>query len=171
MSRKKGSKLVNGKVVSPIEEKGNPTFNLNEVEPTQELSAAAGMTAEDMEFERSIQTIAPELPPISDPEPLGAIAKPTIEKLELLRDEVEDYKPATTDEELRTQVHLAKQYGCDSIEATLPLAKRFCRDPKLEEVGYFIYYNVKVYIEGRFELVSKREKRNVYQVNKEMGMH
>ena len=168
MSRKKGSKIVNGKVVDPVEEKGNPAFNLNEVTPSQTIGhdiAPGAIMPEDLEFERSLQAMHEPMERISDPEPIGmtTLTKDKAHRGEMLSDVIEDYHPATTDEELRTQVELAKVEGCDSIEATLAICKRYCKDPKLEAVGYFSYYNVKVYIAGKFQDVKKRDGMTIEQ--------
>lgn len=167
MSRKKGSKIVNGKVVSPTEEKGNPIFNISEVEPSQTIGediAPGALMPEDLEFERSLQAMHEPMERISDPEPIGMqLIKEREQRGEMLSDVIEDYKPATTDEELRIQVELAKVEGCDSIEATLAICKRYCKDPKLEAVGYFSYYNVKVYIAGKFQDVKKRDQVTIEQ--------
>lgn len=161
MSRTKGAK---NKVI----EKGNPDFNLKDakpVDPNWQNVAPSAYTAEDAELDRRLNSMAADLPPVvSDPDPIGGVvARKVIEVRDMLGDVVDDYKPASTDEELRTQVHLAKQEGCDSIEATVPLAKRFCRDPQLETVGYFIYHNIKVYLEGHFEQTNKRDSQTIEQ--------
>lgn len=161
MARPKGSK---NKAIGG----GNPQFNLKDAKPVnpgwQDVAPAA-YTNEDAELDRHLAALAADLPPpVSDPEPMGAgMARKEIERREMLGDVVDGYRPASTDEDLRTQVHLAKQEGCDSIEATVPLAKRFCRDPQLEKVGYFIYHNIKVYLEGHFEQTKSRDSQTIEQ--------
>ena len=165
MSRPKGSKNKAPRKANPIEEKGNPMFNVNEVEPSQTLDIAPGaILPEDLEFEHSLQAMHEPQERISDPDPIGmTLTAPKETRGEMLSDVLEDYNPANTDEELRTQVELAKVEGCDSIEATLAICKRYCKDPKLEAVGYFIYYNVKVYIAGQFESVKRRDGMTIEQ--------
>jgi hypothetical protein len=85
-----------------------------------------------------------------------------IERRELLSG-VEDVSPASTDEQLREQIHTAKQLGCDSIEATLAICKRFCRDPLLEQVGYFMHHDIKVYIAGGVDAVKARDHVSVQE--------
>jgi hypothetical protein len=171
MSRTKGAR--NKKKINPMEEKGNPDFNLNEVEPSETISsngidiAPGAITAEDLDLDRAIDMIAQSqgnMEAVSDPEPIGMTIVPDkATRGEMLSDVIHDYKPASSDEELRTQIHLAKVEGCDSIEATLAMAKRYCKDPKLEAVGYFIYYNIKVYIAGAFKQVKKRDSLTIDQ--------
>jgi hypothetical protein len=175
MSRQKGSK--NKPKISPAEEKGNPDFNLNEVEPSQTIGldiAPGAITSEDYDLDRAIDMIAQSqgnIQAVSDPEPIGmSLSQDKAMRGEMLSDVILDYKPASTDEELRTQIHLAKVEGCDSIEATLAMAKRYCKDPKLESVGYFIYYNIKVYIAGSFKQVKKRDSLTIDQKVHGMGV-
>ena len=175
MSRQKGSK--NKPKISPAEEKGNPDFNLNEVEPSQTIGldiAPGAITSEDYDLDRAIDMIAQSqgnIQAVSDPEPIGmSLSQDKAMRGEMLSDVILDYKPASTDEELRTQIHLAKVEGCDSIEATLAMAKRYCKDPKLESVGYFIYYNIKVYIAGSFKQVKKRDSLTIDQKVHRMGV-
>lgn len=161
MSRPKGSK---NKALAG----GNPDFNLKDakpVSPSWQTVAPAAYTSEDAELDRHLDALAADLPPdVSDPDPIGAVTmRKEKEHREMLGDVVSGYRPASTDEELKTQVHLAKQEGCDSIEATVPLAKRFCRDPQLEAVGYFIYHNIKVYLTGQIEQTKARDNQTIEQ--------
>lgn len=161
MSRTKGSKNKAKKI-----EGGNPDFNLNEVEPTDILSTApSSPTMEDYELERTLADLGRQhaAPDISDPDPAGSVVKKEVERREMLGNQVTDYKPASTFEELRDQVHFAKSEGCDSIEATKTLAKKVCKDPLLEQVGYFMYHDIKVYIEGAFEQAKKRDSISIEQ--------
>lgn len=175
MTRPKGSKNK-PKIASPVEEKGNPIFNINDVEPSQTLDldneiAPTAILPEDLEFERNLQTIYQPMERISDPEPIGMTpTAPKDLKGEMLGDLMINYKPASTDDELRTQVQLAKVEGCDSIEATLDICKRYCKDPKLEDVGYFTYYNVKIYISGQTENAKHRDSMTVEQKVHRMGI-
>lgn len=142
---------------------GRPMGSKNK--PKDEIASAA-VTAEDLAFERELQAMANELPPvIDDPDPVGSIVKHEPDRPELLRFAVEDYKPAATDLDLREQIHTAKMNDCDSIEATLPLAKRFCKDPSLETVGYFVMHDIKVYVEGAYEKAKARDQQTVEQRN------
>ena len=159
MSRTKGSKNK-AKVISG----GNPDFNLNEVEPTDILTTApSAPQPEDYELERTLASLGRDnpMPEISDPDPIGAVVKKEIPQREMLGDNVTDYKPASTFEELRDQIHFAKIEHCDSIEVTKTLAQKVCRDPLLEQVGYFMYHDIKVYIEGAFEQSKKRDNQSI----------
>lgn len=145
-------------------EQGNPDFNLSGVEPTDVLAVApSAPMPEDYELERTLAELGRQhsIPDISDPDPAGAVVKREIERREMLGDSVSDYKPAATFEELRNQVHFAKSEGCDSIEATRALAKQVCRDKLLEQVGYFMYHDIKVYLEGAFEQAKKRDNQTI----------
>lgn len=152
MTRPKGSK---NKPKEPVVEmpSGNPTFNLNDTDV-----AMSAVTAEDLAFERELERMALEQPPI---EAGPAITfKKEIEHRELLSEHVEDYSPASTVNELENQVHMAKELGCDSIEGTPALIKTYCRSHYPDDVGYFIFKNVKVYIAGFFEQSKSKAKAN-----------
>lgn len=159
MGRPKGSKNKSKQDV--IIERGNPEFNLNSAEPSNTIGqevASAAYTDEDAELDRELEKMAREQEPqvAIDPEPQPM--RKLKENYELLRDHVEDYKPASTVNELEDQVHLAKEYGCDSIEATPKLVRHYNRKDYPEKVGYFIFRNIKVYIDGHFAEAMKRDK-------------
>lgn len=165
MARTKGSK---NKPKVEITGGGNPDFNISNVTPSDALGVAPGaITAEDMEFDRELERLgqSTELPPEIEPDPIGSVVKEERPQLELLRDALEVYAPASNDQELREQIHTAKVHGCDSIEATLQLAKRFCKDASLESVGYFVMHDIKVYIDGHFERATTRDRVTVEQRN------
>ncbi len=160
MARTKGSKNKPKVAI----EGGNPDFNITQVEPTDVLSVAhSAPQPEDYDLERTLADLGRQnpMPDISDPDPVGSVVKRQVEQREMLGDVVTDYKPASTFEELRNQVHFAKSEGCDSIEATKTLAKQVCRDKLLEQVGYFMYHDIKVYLEGAFEQASKRDNQTI----------
>ncbi len=146
---------------------GNPAFNLKEVEPSKELDkniAPGAILPEDMELERTLNALTSHADPIFDgDDPTVGVVKKTVEKREMLGDSVENYKPATTYAELQEQTALAVAEGCDSIELTVDLAKRVCRDPQLEDVGYFMYRGIKAYLVGAFERVAARDKISIEQ--------
>lgn len=79
---------------------------------------------------------------------------------EMLRDYMdEEYRPASTINELEDQCFQAKQLDCDSIEATEKLIRYWCKGVMYpERTGYFIYKDIKVYIEGWAEESKKRDK-------------
>ena len=167
MARPKGSK--NKALSATIPTGGNPVFNLNSVTPediaatTQAMlqphSDMATFTAEDAALDAELNRMSAmnELPPDVEPEPMGTTVSKPKEVREMLSSVFTDLQPAQTDQDLRDQVYQAKLEGCDSIEATLAIAKRFCRDPLLEKVGYFIYHDIKVYIVGKHADVKKRD--------------
>ncbi len=160
MARTKGSKNKPKVAI----EAGNPDFNINKVEPTDVLSVAhSAPQPEDYELERTLADLGRQnpMPEISDPDPPGAVVRKETIAREMLGDAVIDYTPASTKAELDEQVHLAKCEGCDSIEATKTLAKQICRDKLLEQVGYFMYHDIKVYIEGAFEQAKKRDNQTI----------
>ncbi len=127
--------------------------------------AAAAVMPEDLELDRMLASLTADVPDIADPEPIGSVVVKERVKLELLREAVEDYKPASTRQEIMDQVYLAKTEGCDSIEATLLAIRSICRDSSLESVGYFMYHDIKVFIEGRASEAMARDRRTVEQVN------
>lgn len=145
---------------------GNPLFNLIDVEPSQTIGidvAPGAVLPEDLELERSLSSMTGTLPDIDDPEPIGSVVKKEIELREMLSEKVDDYKPATTRQEITDQVYLAKSEGCNSIEATLKAIRSICRDQSLESVGYFMYHDIKVYIEGFVEKAKARDKQTIEQ--------
>jgi len=175
MARTKGSKNK-PKVIDDIPENtgaffdertiaANPMFNLNSVEPSQTIGqeiASSAILPEDLELERSLQAMITDIPDI-EPDPIGAVVVKERPKREMLGEVVEGYKPATTFDEMREQIHMAKQEGCDSIEATKTLAVKVCRDPLMPKVGYFWYHDIKVYIEGSFAEAKKRDSQTIEQ--------
>ena len=161
MARPKGSK---NKVKSPLEETGNSDFNLTNVVPSNTIGkdiAPGAVLPEDLELDRMLASLDSAAPPIDDPEPIGSVVKKEVEKREMLGDHVENYKPASTLEELREQVYLAKSEGCDSLEIEADLAKRICRDPTLETVGYFLYHDIKAYLVGCFNKAKARDNMTI----------
>lgn len=178
MSRPKGAK--NKKKLDA----GNPDFNLKDAIPmgasiyktkdgawltpdaakSQDLDVAVGaILPEDLELERSLQAMLKDQPVIDDDGPLVGVVKKEVERHELLSTVVDDYTPASNLEQLREQAFLAKTEGCDAIEIDPVFAKKVCRDPKLEEVGYFMYHDIKVYLVGALEKAKKRDAQSIEQ--------
>lgn len=107
-----------------------------------------------------------------DEPPMPTLDYEPIVELKKIRDQGEllsehpdviDPGPASTINELNDQVHMAKEMGCDSIEATEKIVRYFCKSHYPDDVGYFIYHNIKVYIAGHFGAASKRDKISVEQ--------
>lgn len=145
---------------------GNPKFNLNNIEPSETIGsdvAAAAVMPEDLELDRTLNALVADLPHLDDVEPIGSVVQRTKEKVDMLSDVVDDYKPATTRQEIMDQTQLAKIEGCDSIEATLKAIRTICRDPALESVGYFMYHDIKVYIEGSMDASKARDRLTIEQ--------
>lgn len=115
-----------------------------------------------MALDRELERMANETAPVPiEPDPVPAMQK-TVEQRELLS-EVMDVQPASTVNELMEQVHLAKESGCDSIEATPTLVRHYCRKKYPSDVGYFVFHDIKVYIAGFFDQANKRDKETVEQ--------
>lgn len=126
--------------------------------------AANIVTDEDMELDREIDRIANENPPPDiEQGPVMQLKKEKVVR-DLLSEHVDDYKPASTVNELLEQVHLAKEMMCDSIEATPQMIKHFCRKHYPDDVGYFIYHDIKVYIPGFFEQSQKKDQRTTLDI-------
>lgn len=126
-------------------------------------TASAAVMPEDLELDRELARMhaAQDIPPeISDRAPVREVVR-TEEPRELLSKVLTDTLPAGSDQELRDQVHLAKQHGCDSIEAESKVCERFCRDPLLKSVGYFVFQDIKVFIAGEVDRVSKRDNISI----------
>lgn len=163
MGRTKGSKNK-----SPIEEKGDERFNLKDakpVDPAWRDKAPAAITDEDLALDRELEVMARNtMPEVSDRDPGPAIKK-SIDPYTLLEEFVDNYRPAKNIHELDDQVFKAKHYECDSIYATPELIRYFTKKDYPDKVGYFVYHDIKVYIEGFFEQSSKRDKETVEQRN------
>jgi hypothetical protein len=168
MSRTKGSKNKPKHDFLSLSNKneGNPAFNIKDVAPSETIGkniAPGAILPEDLELERSLQSMVSQLPEVSDIDPTIGAVKKVIDQREMLGDVVDDYSPASTMEELREQAHLAIVEGCDSIEVTRELAKKVCRDPQLEAVGYFHYHNIKAYLVGSVQESKKRDSLSIEQ--------
>lgn len=150
--------------------KGNPDFLLTkeaELEAVESFEALAdqaesesvprgiapgAITNEDREIELMLERQA-KTNPIQDLGPEMAL-KPEIKKRDVLRNHVEEYKPASSLIELQEQVHHAKSLEIDSIEATPQLLKHIFKrdfDHIRDVTGYAIYHDIRVYIDGFFE--------------------
>ncbi len=176
MARTKGAKN-RPRITEPMidqvnmpEAAGNPLFNVADVEPTDVLSAASVMTDEDRAIDRELERMATEVPPMpvidNGPE---ITVKPEKIVRELLSAH-EDVSPAATVNELLDQVHRAKEAGCDSVEATPALVRHYCRKVYPSDVGYFVFHDIKVYIEGFFAEASKRDRRTLFDVESKLPL-
>lgn len=136
MTRPKGSKNK-VKVPDHALAKGNTEFKAEELS-THEMVAPGAITPEDMDLERHLERLDRENPiPDIDPD----LSRPlTVDKApqDHLREHVENYRPASTINELEEQIHVAKSLHCNSIDATPQLIKRFSHG---KDNGMFI--NVK----------------------------
>lgn len=146
MGRPKGSKNKNA-----VEEKGNPEFKI----------AAGAITDEDLALDRELEAMSRNTEPdVSDKDVIPEMRK-SIEPYTLLSSIVENYKPASTIHELDQQVFDAKSAEVDSVEATPAIVKYFCKKSYPDKVGYFMYKDIKVYIDGFFEQSVSRDKETV----------
>lgn len=157
MSRPKGSK--NKSSAKPVfaNEKGNPDFNIAEVEPTDVLNAESSMTEEDFALDRELERIAMDTPPIAIE---SGPPESTKEKViyNLLSEEI-DIEPANTLRDLEEQVLLANSHECDSIEATDIIIKHFCRKDFPPQAGFFFYRGIRVFQAGRVSEAIGNDKR------------
>jgi hypothetical protein len=172
----------------PLDEKGDPRFNLNDAEPITEVFAAptfeepkpdftkidekffgkksedkleiaqSAITPEDLEFERQLQAMHVEsvLPRDTAP-PL----EKEVNDSNFLGDHMDGYTPAKTLNELEQQVFAAKTVGADSIEATEEIIKYYTRTVYPDDVGYFIFKDIKVFIPGRISGHIETDKQNI----------
>jgi hypothetical protein len=173
MSRPKGSK---NRVKDNNMEKGNPKFNLRDAEPVSPTwietppntpsVASSAILPEDLELERKLQAMTmqddPGLAQISDRDPMIIVRSDEPKPL-LLSAHMPEYGLVTSFDDLKQQVYMAKLEGCDSIVAEPGFAKKVCRDPSLEKVGYFIYHDIKVYLDGQTERAMKRDNETIEQ--------
>lgn len=142
-------------------EKGNPDFNIANVEPSTALSA---VTPEDLAFEMELQRAHQDeqpMPQIDDHDPVVQLKQDRLHT-EMLKEQM-IVEPATSIRELDDQVHAAKELGCDSVEATKALVKSFCRKDfdVVEKVGFFLYHDIKVFIQGRHEEAVKSMNQTI----------
>lgn len=173
MSRTKGAKnriKPHEPVLEPMIEPtaGNPEFNLTGVVPTDAMAANI-ITDEDRALDRELDRLANDVPPMPADFDPGPAINIKAEKFDgVLLSEHADVSPATTVNELLDQVHLAKENGCDSIEATPALVRHYCRKAYPSDVGYFIFHDIKVYIEGFFAEANKRDRRTTFDLDGKM---
>ena len=131
------------------------------------LSAPRGtdmptITAEDLELDRQLEQIAKQAPIDHDP---TTVIVPEKKRRDLLRNFTENYKPADSIMVLDDQVYQAQQLDIDSIEGTEKIVKHFCKTSfkEVQKVGYFIYKNIRVYIDGYFEQNKDADKVTMEQ--------
>lgn len=153
------------KTKAAFEEKGNPNFNLKDAKPVPNWQdIVAGPTAEDLAFEASIQNESAEhIPQLSDPDEYQPVKKVN-EPYTLLSEFVENFTPAKSLAELDKHVELCKRvYECDSTYATPAMVQYFDKKNFPPKVGYIIYKDIKVYMEGFFEQSKVRDKQTIEQ--------
>lgn len=163
MGRPKGSK---NKGAAPTD-KGDPRFNINEVTPSSTIGkgdlAAAAITDEDLALDRELEMMSRNTEPdVSDVDP-GVSIKKEVQDYTHLAEVIDDYKPAMTLQELEDQVTLAKHHECDSIYASPKVIRYYTKKDYPDKVGYFIFKDIKVYIEGFFEQSKKRDSQTMEQ--------
>lgn len=122
------------------------------------------ITAEDREIDQMLERQA-KRNPIQDMGSETMLVREPV-KRDILRNYVKDYKPASSISELDDQVFQASGNDIDSIEATPALVRYFCKreyDYIVNKVGYFIYHNIRVYIDGFFEKNKDADKLTIEQ--------
>lgn len=73
----------------------------------------------------------------------------------MLSEFIDDYAPAKDHSELLEQVHLAKQFGADSIEADPKIIRQLTlKSGYPSDTGYLWFHDVKVWIPGFEEKVG-----------------
>lgn len=144
-------------------EKGNPAFRLTPDAEKQALDDFeknfATITDEDIQLEETLQAQVKQAP-LSDNAPALEVRK-TKDNVNHLKDISDTYTPANSHADLLEQVHLAKENGCDSIDGTPSLVRAtFRRDYEHIEkhVGYGIFHDVRVYIDGYFDKNKDADK-------------
>jgi hypothetical protein len=166
-----------GKMAKGIEEKGNPDFNIAAITPSETIGVskdASSYTDEDRLLDLELERLAAENPPlkVSDHDVTPEV-KREITHDELLSEHVENYKPASTINEIMDQVHQAKLFDCDSIYATPEIVKYYTRKDYDHTVkaGYFMFHDIKVYLEGHFERARTRDTRTTLDKDKTMNLN
>lgn len=133
-----------------------------EQENVPHRTALPTITDEDIELDRQLERMAKQQP--IDDGPIVTIIHEK-KKRDILRNYTENYKPASSILELDDQVFQAQGHDIDSTEATEAVIKYFCKAsfPEVQKVGYFIYKNIRVYIEGYFEQNKDADKMTMEQ--------
>lgn len=148
------------KATAPKIAGGNPMFNLKEAEAAAPRAMAA-VTAEDLAFERELMALeATTVPEVNEGSNYNILKKEKSSP-EMLSEVVDDYKPAKSLHELRDQVFYAKQMGCDSIEASPEIIKYFTKPHFPDDVGYFLYDSIKVWIPGFFQTHQHNDSASI----------
>lgn len=122
------------------------------------------VTNEDREIDQMLEQQAKRNPIQDMGHETMLVREPT--KRDILRNYVKDYKPASSISELDDQVFQASNNDIDSIEATPALVRYFCKrefDYIKDNVGYFIYHNIRVYIDGFFEKNKDADRLTIEQ--------
>lgn len=127
----------------------------------------SGPTEEDLELERRLQAIDAEeivqAPQVSDRDMTPRASKP-VNDISLLNHEKPDVKPAETLSQLRDQVFMAEQYGCNAIEVHQNILKTFLKQDYPTPSGYVWYQNVRLYEAGTFDRYKDYDFRTVDDV-------
>lgn len=126
--------------------------------------AQAAITQDDREIDQMLERMA-KTNPIQDLGPEVVLKREPI-KRDTLRNHVDGYKPASTIMELDEQVFQAKGLDIDSIEGTSALVRHFCKrefEYIKANVGYIIYHDIRVYIDGFFEQNKDADKMTMEQ--------
>ena len=172
-------------VDSPIDEKGDSRFNLNDAEALTEADmiekenpldfvkidnlilkqpklevAQSAITAEDLAFEASLQRMHVES--VIDTKDVVKLTK-EVPDTDFLGDMVENYKPASTLNELDQQAFAAAKHGATAIEATEHVIRYYVKDDfeGVSNVGYFMFNNIRVFIPGKFSSFVQTDKQNI----------
>lgn len=123
--------------------------------------ALGAITDEDMALDRELQSMQTKA--FDDDGPAIEVKKEAT-KRDTLRNYVPGYKPASTILELQEQIRSALDNEIDSIEATPALVRHLFRkdfDYIQKTVGYGIYQNIRVYIDGFFEKNKDADKMTI----------
>lgn len=162
--RPKGWKKAKASEDFKVTLEGNSDFKI-----TPEVEAnIATYTAEDAALDAELEQLAKQRPQVTEDAPAAAmeVVKPR-ESLEHLSAHVDgEYKPASNMAELQEQVHLAKQVGADSIDGTEALIRMIFRvdfDKIKASIGYGIYHNIRVYLDGMFDGLKNMDKMTMEQ--------
>lgn len=123
--------------------------------------ALGAVTDDDLALDRELQSL--QTKSFDDDGPAIEVKKESI-KRDTLRNYVPGYKPASSIIELQEQIRAALDNDIDSIEATPALVRHLFRkdfDYIQKSVGYAIYQNIRVYIDGFFEKNKDADKMTI----------
>lgn len=127
------------------------------------MALNAGPTDEDLALDQELEKLAKEqdnMEPVINTKIDKKVEKAQDTNYYVLQDIDPEIEAASTVNELKEQVQIAKLKGIEGIEATDKMIRLYNRE-KFPECGYFVFENVRVYRKGIAAEVKRDENRSV----------